>query len=60
MNILEQMKHELSELVRLVRESATYCAQVAAKPALITDESHAREIARELRIVELQVRYGIR
>lgn len=37
-----------------IRDSATYCAQVAAKPSLISNESHAREIAREHRIVELQ------
>lgn len=60
MNILEQMQQELGELMRLVRDSATYCAQVAAKPSLVSNESHAREIAREHRIVELQVKYGIR
>jgi hypothetical protein len=59
MNVLELMKQDLRELVDLVRESATYCAQVAAKPSLATDSSHDREIRREYRIVELQAKYGI-
>lgn len=59
MIIFESMRRELSELVRLVRESANYCASVAFRPELASSESHAVELRREQRIAELRSRYGL-
>jgi len=59
MNTFEKMRAELSELMRLVRESASYCTAVAAKPELATAEIHTKEIQREHRIAELSCIYGI-
>jgi len=59
MNTFDRMRAELSELMRLVRESASYCTAVAAKPELATTESHAKEIQREHRIADLTRTYGI-
>ncbi|CAG9236226.1 conserved hypothetical protein [Burkholderia gladioli] len=59
MNVFEQMRSDLNELVKLVRESERYCASVAAKPELASEESHAKELGRERRIIELSVRYGV-
>lgn len=57
--IFENMKKELSELVGLVRQSERYCASVASRPDLATDNTHALEVQREHRIAELSARYGI-
>lgn len=59
MSVFDNMRTELSELVRLVRESANYCTAVAAKPDLASVESHDKEITREQRIAELSRLYGI-
>lgn len=59
MVIFESMRRELSELVRLVRDSASYCATVSREPGLITTASHAAELQREQRIAELRARYGL-
>lgn len=57
--VFENIQHELSELVGLVRQSERYCASVATCPELATSESHALEVQREHRIAELSERYGI-
>ncbi|CAN7744481.1 hypothetical protein LJR118_006704 [Acidovorax sp. LjRoot118] len=59
MMIFESMRRELSELVRLVRESANYCTSVSSRPELASPESHALEIQREHRIAELRARFGL-
>ena len=57
--VFESIQKELSELVGMVRQSERYCASVATRPELATDESHALELQREHRIAELSARYGI-
>lgn len=57
--IFEKMQAELSELVKLVRQSERYCTSVAERPMLATAESHALEVHREHRIAELSRLYGI-
>ncbi len=57
--IFANMQKELTELVSLVRQSASYCATVASRPELATSESHTLEVEREHRIAELSARYGI-
>lgn len=59
MSVLDTMRLELNELVRLVRESERYCVSVAHQPELASDSSHKKELARELRIIELSTRYGV-
>ena len=57
--VFDNIQHELSDLVGLVRQSERYCASVATRPELATSESHALEVQREHRIAELSERYGI-
>lgn len=59
MSVFDNMKRDMSELVRLVRESASYCTAVAARPELATAESHSKEIVREQRIAELTHLYEL-
>jgi hypothetical protein len=59
MHVLETMRLEISELVRLVRESERYCTSIAQRPNLASDSSHKKELAREHRINELSARYGV-
>lgn len=59
MSLIDEMRNNTTELIRLVRESAIYCATVAARPDLATAESHQKEVAREVRISELSRRLGI-
>ena len=59
MNAFEEAQQDLTLLLKLARASATYCAQVALKPSLATAESHEAEIAREVKIVELERKYGL-
>lgn len=59
MNVFEKAKSDLSELIKLVRESERYLAGIHANPKLATDETHAKEMAREHRIAELSARYGV-
>lgn len=58
-NFFDQMRADLKELLQLERDSATYCAQTFMKPSLVTEASHAKEIAREVRMVELRAQYGL-
>lgn len=57
--VFENIRKELSELIRLVRQSERYCTTIAARPELATAETHAKEVQREQRIAELSARYGI-
>lgn len=57
--IFVKMQTELSELVKLVRQSERYCTTVAERPHLATAESHGQELLREQRIAELSRVYGI-
>lgn len=59
MVIFVKMQTELSELVRLVRQSERYCTTVAERPDLATADSHGQELLREQRIAELSAIYGI-
>lgn len=59
MSVLDTMRLELNELVRLVRESERYCASVAHRPELASSSSHNKELARALRIIELSARYDV-
>lgn len=59
MTIFDSMRRELSELVRLVRESANYCTSVASRPELASPDSHELELRREQRIAELRSKYGL-
>lgn len=59
MVMFEKMKTELSELVRLVRQSERYCTMVAERPELATADSHGQELQREQRIAELTRLYEI-
>lgn len=60
MSVFDDARADLGELIRLVRASERYCTQVSHQPGLATDESHAAELQRERRIVELKEKYGIR
>ncbi|MFK4705694.1 hypothetical protein ABIC83_002533 [Roseateles asaccharophilus] len=60
MSVFDTAREELGELIRLVRASERYCVQVHHTPSLATDESHAAEVQREYRIVELKEKYGIK
>ncbi len=59
MNAFEQLRSDMNELVRLVRVSERYLTSIAANPQLATDETHAKEIQRELRMAELSSRLGV-
>lgn len=57
--MFEKIPKDLSELVRLIRLSERYCTAIAARPELVTPESHEAELARERRIADLSHLYGI-
>jgi len=59
MSLLEELREEINELVRLVRLSERYLTSIAANPKLASDATHAEEIAREVRIGELRRRLGV-
>lgn len=55
----DDMSRDVTELVRLVRESERYCTSVAARPELATAESGQTEVQREHRIAELSRHLGV-
>ena len=59
MSIYDDMRRDVTELVRLVRESERYCTSVAAKPDLATAASSEAEVQREHRIAELSRHLGV-
>lgn len=59
MSLLDTLKSDMNELIRLVRASERYGASIAIKPELASEASHATEIEREHRIVELKARLGV-
>lgn len=59
MSLFDEMKRDMQELLGLVKASENYCATIAVKPDLASDESHSTEVAREHRIVELKGRLGL-
>lgn len=59
MNAFEQLRSDMNELVHLVRASERYLTSISANRQLATDETHAKAIQRELRMVELSSRLDV-
>lgn len=59
MSYYDDAKRDTEQLLKLVRESATYCTTISIRPELATDHSHQTEIEREKKIVELKTRLGV-
>jgi hypothetical protein len=59
MSIYDDMRSDVTELVRLVRESERYCTSVGLQPSLATEDSHLVEQRREHRISELSRHLGV-
>ncbi len=59
MNLFDEIRGDINELVNLVCESQNYRTSVVMKPKLATDESHKKEIQRQLRISELSRNLGL-
>lgn len=60
MSYFEEAKRDMEKLLKLVRESVAYCTSINLRPELASEQSHQKELAREVEIVELQRRLGVK